>query len=156
MSIRTPAFLAAFLLAGMSPLAVLAASTPHWVHYTLLNNTGGLPKKVVVLPANIEVYEVTGDKRYWNIADYFWNEVTSERAYCTGGVSNFEFWKTDPGVLSIQLSGDTSEDCCEYNMMKLTRHVFSWSPRAEHMDYYERLMLNHRLRTIDRRYPQLL
>jgi len=22
--------------------------------------------------------------------------VTSERAYCTGGVSNFEFWKTDP------------------------------------------------------------
>lgn len=59
MSIRTPAFLVAFLLAGMSPLAVLAASTPHWVHYTLLNNTGGLPKKVVVLPANIEVYEVT-------------------------------------------------------------------------------------------------
>ena len=80
--------------------------------------------------AAARLYEVTGDKRYWNIADYFWNEVTSERAYCTGGVSNFEFWKTDPGVLSTQLSGDTSEDCCEYNMMKLTRHVFSWSPRA--------------------------
>ena len=99
--------------------------------------------------AAARLYEVTGDKRYWNIADYFWNEVTSERAYCTGGVSNFEFWKTDPGVLSTQLSGDTSEDCCEYNMMKLTRHVFSWSPRAEHMDYYERLMFNHRLGTID-------
>ena len=99
--------------------------------------------------AAARLYEVTGDRRYWNIADYFWNEVTSERAYCTGGVSNFEFWKTDPGVLSTQLSGDTSEDCCEYNMMKLTRHVFSWSPRAEHMDYYERLMFNHRLGTID-------
>jgi hypothetical protein len=34
-------------------------------------------------------------------------------------------------------------------MMKLTRHVFSWSPRPEHMDYYERLMFNHRLGTID-------
>ena len=99
--------------------------------------------------AAARLYEVTGDRRYWNIADYFWNEVTSERAYCTGGISNFEFWKTEPGVLSTQLSGDTSEDCCEYNMMKLTRHVFSWSPRAEQMDYYERLMFNHRLGTID-------
>jgi hypothetical protein len=99
--------------------------------------------------AAARLYEVTGDKRYWNIADYFWNDVTSERAYCTGGVSNFEFWKADPGILSTQLSGDTSEDCCEYNMMKLTRHVFAWSPRAEHMDYYERLMFNHRLGTID-------
>jgi DUF1680 family protein len=99
--------------------------------------------------AAARLYEVTGNKRYWNIADYFWNEVTSERTYCTGGTSNFEHWKTDPGVLSTQLSGDTAEDCCEYNMMKLTRHLFAWSPRAQYMDYYERLLFNHRLGTID-------
>ena len=99
--------------------------------------------------AAARLYEVTGDKRYWNVADYFWNEVTGERAYCTGGISNFEFWKTDPGILSTQLSGDTAEDCCEYNMMKLTRHVFGWAPRAQHMDYYERVLFNHRLGTID-------
>lgn len=99
--------------------------------------------------AAARLYEVTGDRRYWNISDYFWKEVTSERAYCTGGVSNFEVWKTEPGVLSTQLSGDTTENCCEYNMMKLTRRLFSWSPRAEYMDYYERLMFNHRLGTID-------
>ena len=99
--------------------------------------------------AAARLYEMTGDKRYWNIADYFWNEVTSERAYCTGGISNFEFWKTDPGVLSTQLSGDTAEDCCEYNLMKLTRHLFAWSPQARYMDYYERLLFNHRLGTID-------
>ncbi len=99
--------------------------------------------------AAARLYEVTGDKHYWNVADYFWNELTSERAYCTGGVSNFEFWRTEPGVLSTQLSGDTAEDCCEYNMMKLTRHLFAWSPRAQHMDYYERLLFNHRLGTID-------
>ena len=40
--------------------------------------------------AAARLYELTGDKRYWNIADYFWNEVTSERSYCTGGTSNFE------------------------------------------------------------------
>lgn len=94
-------------------------------------------------------YELTGDKHYWNIADYFWNEVTGERCYCTGGTSNYETWRTDPGVLADQLSPDTTEDCCAYNMLKLTRHLFSWSPQAKYMDYYERTLLNHRMGTID-------
>jgi hypothetical protein len=99
--------------------------------------------------AAARLYELTGDRRYWNIADYFWNEVTSERSYCTGGTSNYEAWKTDPGVLSTQLSPQTAEDCCAYNMMKLTRHLFGWSPRAHYMDYYERVLFNHRMGTID-------
>ncbi len=99
--------------------------------------------------AAARMYELTGDKRYWNIADYFWNEVTSERSYCTGGTSNYELWRADPGVLSTQLSMDTAEDCCAYNMLKLTRHLFGWSPQAGYMDYYERVLFNHRLGTID-------
>ncbi len=99
--------------------------------------------------AAARLYELTGDKRYWNIADYFWNEVTTERSYCTGGTSNFELWRSDPGVLSTQLSSETTEDCCAYNMMKLTRHLFSWSPEARYMDYYERTLFNHRMGTID-------
>ena len=99
--------------------------------------------------AAARLYELTGDKRYWNIADYFWDEVTSERTYCTGGTSNFELWRSDPGVLSTQLSPQTAEDCCVYNMMKLTRHLFAWSPQARYMDYYERVLFNHRMGTID-------
>jgi hypothetical protein len=99
--------------------------------------------------AAARLYELTGDKRYWNIADYFWEEVTSERSYCTGGTSNFELWRSDPGVLSTQLSSETAEDCCAYNMMRLTRHLFAWSPRARYMDYYERVLFNHRMGTID-------
>jgi hypothetical protein len=99
--------------------------------------------------AAARLYELTGDKRYWNIADYFWNEVTSERSFCTGGTSNFELWRSDPGVLSTQLSPQTAEDCCVYNMMKLTRHLFGWSPQAGYMDYYERVLFNHRMGTID-------
>ena len=99
--------------------------------------------------AAARLYEITGDKRYWNIADYFWNEVTGERSYCTGGTSNFELWRSDPGVLSTQLSSETSEDCCAYNLMKLTRHLFAWSPEARYMDYYERALFNHRMGTID-------
>ena len=99
--------------------------------------------------AAARLYEVTGDKYYWNIANYFWDEVTSERSYCTGGTSNFETWRTEPGILSTQLSPHTTEDCCAYNMMKLTRHLFGWSPQAKYMDYYERVLFNHRMGTID-------
>jgi DUF1680 family protein len=99
--------------------------------------------------AAARLYELTGDKHYWSIADYFWNEVTSERSYCTGGTSNFETWRTEPGVFSTQLSPHTTEDCCAYNMMKLTRHLFGWSPQASYMDYYERTLFNHRMGTID-------
>jgi DUF1680 family protein len=99
--------------------------------------------------AAARLYELTGDKRYWNIADYFWNEVTSERSYCTGGTSNFEFWRTEPGKLSAELSPHTAEDCCVYNMMKLTRHLFGWGTEARYMDYYERVLFNHRMGTID-------
>ena len=94
-------------------------------------------------------YELTGEQRYRDIAEYFWDEVVSERSYCTGGTSNRESWNTDPGKLSGDLGPTTTECCCAYNMMKLTRHLFGWSPQARYMDYYERLLFNHRLGTIN-------
>jgi DUF1680 family protein len=94
-------------------------------------------------------YELTGDRRYRDIAQYFWDEVVTERSYCTGGTSNGESWNTDPGKLAAELSTNTTECCCAYNMMKLTRHLFGWSPNARLMDYYERLVFNHRLGTIN-------
>jgi hypothetical protein len=94
-------------------------------------------------------YELTGERRYRDIAEYFWDEVVSERSYCTGGTSNRETWNTDPGKLSADLGPTTAECCCAYNMMKLTRHLFGWSPDARYMDYYERLVFNHRLGTIN-------
>jgi uncharacterized protein len=94
-------------------------------------------------------YELTGEQRYRDIAEYFWDEVVSERSYCTGGTSNDESWNTDPGKLAAELSPVTTECCCAYNMMKLTRHLFGWSADARLMDYYERTLFNHRLGTIN-------
>jgi DUF1680 family protein len=94
-------------------------------------------------------YELTAEPRCRDVAQYFWDEVTSQRCYCTGGTSNGEHWNTDPGKLSTELGPDTTEDCCAYNMMKLTRHLFAWSPSARYMDYYERALWNHRLGTIN-------
>jgi uncharacterized protein len=94
-------------------------------------------------------YELTGEPRYRDIASYFWDEVTSERAYCTGGTSNGEHWITDPGKLASELGEYTEEDCCAYNMLKLTRHIFGWTADPRAMDYYERVLWNHRLGTQD-------
>jgi uncharacterized protein len=99
--------------------------------------------------AAARLYELTGDRRYRDISEYFWGEVVSQRSYCTGGTSNHESWNTDPGKLAAELSTNTTEDCCAYNMMKLTRHLFGWTPDARLMDYYERALFNHRLGTIN-------
>jgi DUF1680 family protein len=100
-------------------------------------------------------YELTGDNRYRQIAEYFWDEVVSERCFATGGPSigrggpMNEGWDTDPGKLGAGLASSTEECCCAYNMMKLTRHLFGWAPDARKMDYYERVLFNHRLGTIN-------
>jgi uncharacterized protein len=94
-------------------------------------------------------YEVTGDQRYHDIADYFWREVTSQRTYCTGGTSNGEGWQTEPGKFANQLGEAAEECCCGYNMMKLTRHIYGWTGEPQAMDYYERTLFNSRLGTQD-------
>lgn len=98
-------------------------------------------------------YELSSDMRFHDVADYFWYEVTSARAYVTGGTSNKESWLTPPRRLAEELnrSAETAECCCAYNMLKLTRHLYSWSGDPRYFDYYERTLLNHRLGTI---YPK--
>lgn len=59
MFIRNLVFLTALTLICTLPIAVHAASTPHWVHYKLLQSNPKLPKNVVILPVNVEVMEVT-------------------------------------------------------------------------------------------------
>jgi uncharacterized protein len=92
-------------------------------------------------------YELTGDPYYHEAANYFWEEVTTERAYVTGGTSDREGWNTDPGNLSQALSLWSEECCCGYNMLKLSRHLHSWNADPRYMDYYERTLFNSRLGT---------
>ena len=92
-------------------------------------------------------YELTGDTHYRDIAKYFFDEVTEERSYATGGTSNGEGWDTEPGDLSKALSLWSEECCCGYNMMKLARHLYQWTADPRYFDYYERTLLNSRLGT---------
>ncbi len=98
-------------------------------------------------------YEISSDQRFHDVADFFWWEVTSARAYVTGGTSNGEAWLVEPRRLGAELkkSSNTTECCCAYNMLKLTRHLYQWTGDPRYFDYYERTLLNHRIAAIDRR-----
>jgi uncharacterized protein len=95
-------------------------------------------------------YEISGDMRFRDVADYFFHEVSDARSYVTGGTSNAEGWLSPPRQLASEwrASANTAECCCAYNMLKLSRHLYGWDPRPRHFDYYERLLLNHRIGTI--------
>jgi len=96
-------------------------------------------------------YEISGDMRFHDVADFFWYEVTSARTYVTGGTSNAELWRVEPRHLGeeLKLSSNTNECCCAYNMLKLTRHLHRWTADPRYFDYYERTLYNHRLGAID-------
>jgi DUF1680 family protein len=93
------------------------------------------------------MYEVTGDRRYRDIAEYFLGEVLAARTYAIGNTSLDEHWTTPPGQLKGTLAWSNAECCVAYNMMKLQRHVFSWTADAQWMDAYERALFNCRLGT---------
>jgi len=94
-------------------------------------------------------YELTGDKYYYEVASYFWDEVVNHRSYCTGGTSNDERWQSGPDQLAGELSNATHETCCTYNLLKLTSELFTWDPDAKLADYYERALFNGILSTQD-------
>jgi uncharacterized protein len=93
------------------------------------------------------MYEVTGDRRYRDIAEYFLGEVVSARNYVIGNTSLDEHWTTPPDQLNGTLAWTNAECCVAYNLMKLQRHVFRWTGDARWMDAYERTLFNCRLGT---------
>jgi DUF1680 family protein len=88
------------------------------------------------------LYELTGNKGDSTIASFFWNTMVHKHSYVIGGNSNYEYCG-DAGKLNERLSDNTCETCNTYNMLKLTRQIFSWDPASEYMDFYERALYNH-------------
>ncbi len=93
-------------------------------------------------------YEMTGEARYAEIAKFFWGRVAQHRSYVIGDHSDGEyFFPADD--FADHLSPYTCETCNTYNMLKLTRHLFGWSPDAAYMDFYERALYNDILASQD-------
>ena len=95
----------------------------------------------------IHEYAATGDVKYYNIAQNFWEMVISRYAYSIGGVGTGERFQ-DPYEQGNNIDGNSSrgencETCAAYNMLKLTMDLYNYNPDdASYMDYYERTLLN--------------
>ncbi len=87
-------------------------------------------------------YEITRNQRDKTIASFFWETMVKHHTYVIGGNSSYEYCG-EADKLNDRLSDNTCETCNTYNMLKLTRHLFSWAPNSEYMDYYERALYNH-------------
>ncbi len=86
--------------------------------------------------------EVTAAPQNAVAARYFWQTVTGHHSFVIGGDGDREYF-FQPDTLSQHITEQTCEHCASYNMLKLTRQVYSWSPDASYFDYYERTHLNH-------------
>lgn len=90
----------------------------------------------------MKLFEVTGEKKYYDIARFFWESVTGHHIYTIGGTGEGEMFHGADEIGTI-LSKNTAESCASYNMLKLTKELFLYQPDSRYMDYYERTMFNH-------------
>ncbi len=113
------------LAAGQDRLAGLHANTqvPKWI-------------------GAARAYKATGTTRYRDIAVNAWNMCVTAHTYAIGGNSQAEHFRA-PGAIAGYLAQDTCESCNTFNMLTLTRELYTLDPeRADLFDYYERAWLN--------------
>ena len=89
-------------------------------------------------------YELFGNEDSRHAAELLFSTLTEDHAFVTGEVSDKEHL-FKPETQSKHLTGYDGENCCSYNLMKLSDHLFSWNPRSSVADYYERALYTSEL-----------
>ncbi|MDF2439147.1 MAG: uncharacterized protein JWN98_131 [Abditibacteriota bacterium] len=120
-------------------------------HRAVLNPLRQQQDRLQGLHANTQVpkvigaarlHELTADAGEATASKYFWQRVVHHHSYAIGANSDNEHFGP-PDQLAKRLGVAAAETCNTYNMLKLTRHLFAWSPNIEYADYYERALYNH-------------
>ncbi|HVS72522.1 MAG TPA: beta-L-arabinofuranosidase domain-containing protein [Phycisphaerae bacterium] len=93
--------------------------------------------------------QITGGDNYRAAAAFFWKTVVNNRSFITGGNGDQEHFFPPADFVKHLGSAKTMETCCSYNMLKLTRLLFTQQPAPELADYYERTLLNSILASQD-------
>ncbi len=121
--------LATSMLFAVVPLALQAGGTPHWVHYKWLMSNPTLPKKVVVLPIDIKVVEVTAGGVEETVPD--WSKEASQSVFKAVSAAITK----QPGVKAItapQFSGASAANFDEHlALYKLVVNTAARNPWAE-------------------------
>lgn len=104
------------------------------------------------LHANTQIPKVIG---FWRIgqaahqtewqqaADYFWHTVTEKRTVAIGGNSVREHFHDAADFQPMVEDAEGPETCNSYNMLKLSKLLFSENADVKYLNYYERTSYNH-------------
>lgn len=95
------------------------------------------------------LHELTGQTEYGSASRYFWKTIVDHRTFATGGNGDNEHFFAPTEFAAHLNSAKTIETCCTYNMLRLTRMLFSHDPAASYADYYERAIYNNILASQD-------
>jgi len=74
-------------------------------------------------------YVYTGNQADAETAKFFWDRVVNHYSFVTGGHGKNEYFG-EPDKLSDMVDGRTAESCGVYNMLKMTRTLFSVAPTS--------------------------
>jgi uncharacterized protein len=96
----------------------------------------------------LERYIYTGESRDGFAAAFFWDCVAEHHSFVTGGHGRNEYFGQSDKFTDM-IDGRTAESCNVYNMLKMTRKLFSLWPDPHYADFHERALFNHILGSID-------
>jgi DUF1680 family protein len=129
----------------------------HFYDHAVLDSIVSHEDKLAGIHSNTQIPKILGLARlsetvgggdYKSAARFFYDSVTRHHTYVIGGNGNHEYF-TAPDRLNDEITTNTCETCCTYNMLKLARDLFQWSPDPKYLDYYERAHLNDILASQD-------
>ena len=125
-------------------------------HLAILDPLLHQEDKLTGIHANTQIPKVIGFKRIadlennkeWsNAADFFWTNVTQKRSAIIGGNSVSEHFNPINDFSGMIKSIEGPETCNTYNMLKLSKELYTTNPKSSYIDYYERALYNHVLST---------
>jgi DUF1680 family protein len=127
------------------------ALAQRFVHHAVADPLARREDRLDGLHANTQIPKIIGLQRLYEIeglpahgtaAEFFWQTVTGERSFATGGHGDGEhFFPKDEFAKHIG-SAKTMETCCTHNMLRLTRALYRSRSSAGYMDYFERALFN--------------
>lgn len=94
-------------------------------------------------------YDINGNSMMLDAATNFWNMVVEHRTYCNGTTGFHEHWNMAGDQLSKELDAQAGENCCTYNMIKLSDELFLTNPSTKYPEYTERTIINGIMGTIE-------
>lgn len=121
-------------------------------HHEILDPLIAHQDKLTGIHANMQIPKVIGFKRIASLdnnaqwadaSQYFWENVTNKRSVAIGGNSVSEHFNPVNDFSGMVKSVEGPETCNTYNMLKLTKELYSTAPQSTYMDYYERALYNH-------------